>query len=140
MTRKNAVLAVVMVAAIFAAGLFALSSPSRNSARAFAEDTGQQLPAGVSVVAYREATGDNFLHTSRYWLLKGDPDSLRQLADGPDFAASLEDSRLALPDMPELFRKPWQPSDVVAGFEQDQGRGRWYWIFSGEREALYALD
>ena len=142
MVLRNFVLPIALLAAgtASAIGLYQWLSQPTDPTRAFVQHTGRVLPAGVSVVAYRERIEDNLFHTRRYWLLSGNRTNLRQLAIGPDFSSSLEDARLALPDMVELFGKPWRASDVIAGFEQDQGRGRWLWVFSGEREALYVLN
>jgi len=142
MALKKSVLAPALLAIgiTIAIGLNQWRSQPIDPTLAFVQYAGRNLPAGVSVIAYRERIEDNFFHVRRYWLLSGNPTNLRQLVNEPGFVSSLEDARFALPDMLELFGKHWQSSDIVAGFEQDQSRGRWVWVFSGEREALYALN
>ena len=140
MTRKaKALLAGVLVVGVMTY-LALWNHSNQDPTSSFTQNAGQRIPDGVSVIAYRELMDDALLHKSRYWLLRGEPAALRKLATDPKFGPSLEDARYALPNMPELFNRPWQASDIVAGFEQDHGRGRWYWIFKGEREALYAIN
>ena len=104
---------------------------------AFKSITGHVLPPGVRATAYAHHVNDNLFHTTHYWLLAGAPSELHQVIAGTEFARSDEDARQMLPDLQELFGVDWSPEQVVAGYEWELARNRWYYIFAGENRALY---
>ena len=104
---------------------------------AFRAITGRELPAGVRATAYSHEMNDNLFHTTHYWLLAGSPTALRQVTNGTGFAES-EDARYMIPDFLRLFGSSVAATQVVAGYEWELGRDRWYCIFSGETTAFYA--
>jgi hypothetical protein len=104
---------------------------------AFASITGRTLPVGVDALAYRREMADSFFHPTHYWLLSGNPDSLYQVIAGTGFERSDEDARWMVPDLAELFGSSLSKSQVVAGYEWELPRNRWYVIFEGEANALY---
>jgi hypothetical protein len=105
--------------------------------RAFVQITGRALPTGVHASAYRWSLNDNLFHVGHYWLLTGTSAELRQVMAGTSFAESTEDARWALPDVAHLFGRPRSAAQVAIGYEDNSPRNNWYWIFSGESEALY---
>jgi hypothetical protein len=100
--------------------------------------TGRQLPPGVHATAYASETTDNLFRRTHYWLLTGPPAALRQVTAGTGFAESLEDARATLPDVQRLFGVPLSGKDVVAGYEAELDRNRWFCIFADGTTALYA--
>jgi hypothetical protein len=103
---------------------------------AFASVTGRGLPPGVRATAYRRRMDDNLFHFTHYWLLAGEPNALHNVLGGTAFERSDDDARANLPDVSALFGVP--KPEVVAGYEWDTPRNRWYYIFEGEASALYA--
>lgn len=104
---------------------------------AFRAITGRELPAGVRATAYGHEMNDNLFHTTHYWLLAGSPSALRQVTNGTGFVES-EDAREMMPDLRGLFGVSTASTQVVAGYEWELGRDRWYCIFAGETTAFYA--
>jgi hypothetical protein len=104
---------------------------------AFTAVTGRTLPVGVHASAYRSRLSDNLFHATHYWLLSGEPDALKQVVSGTGFERSDDDARSMLPDMERIFDVSLSHSQVVAGYEWELPRNRWYLIFAGERNALY---
>jgi len=132
-------LTVTMLVTALAIGFGALQQYRRSYPElAFAQITGRTLPAGVRATAYGWEINDNFLHVSHYWLLTGSSVQLRQFASDTSLSESTEDARYALPDMPRLFGRPQLV--VAIGYEGDQPRNNWYWLFTGESEALYEYN
>jgi len=106
---------------------------------AFRQITGRPLPSGVLISAYASEMNDALFHTTHYWMLSGSPSALRQIVTGTEFRDSLDDARYSIPDLQKLFGDPRSSTEVVAGYEDDHsGRNRWYCIFTGETNALYA--
>lgn len=104
---------------------------------AFEAITGRSLPAGVTATQYGTDITDNLFHETHYWLLAGDASSLRRVTEGTGFFLS-DDAPHILPDMQDLFGLPLTSTDVVAGYEWELDRDRWFCIFRGEQSALYA--
>jgi len=104
---------------------------------AFRAITGRELPAGVHATAYSHEMTDNLLHTTHYWLLAGSPAALRQLTNDTGFVES-EDARDMVPDLRRVFGVSDVSTQVVAGYEWELDRDRWYCIFAGETTAFYA--
>lgn len=103
---------------------------------AFERITGRSLPSGVTVTQYRANITDNFFHVTHYWLLSGDASSLRRVTKDTGFTLS-DDAVHMLPDLQDLFGLPLTRADVVAGYEWELDRDRWFYIFRGEQTALY---
>ena len=122
----------VVVAWPFVRALYWRSHPEA----AFSSVTGGQLPEGVSATAYRGRVDDNLFHVTHYWLLSGEPQSIRAVVDSAPFARSDADARANLPDVAKLFGA--RRSALAAGYEWEAPRSHWYYIFEGEAEALYA--
>ena len=80
---------------------------------------------------------DNLFHTTHYWLLAGSRPALRQFTNGTGLVDS-EDAREIMPDLQRLFRVSGISTQVVAGYEWELDRDRWYCIFAGETTAFYA--
>lgn len=80
---------------------------------------------------------DAVLHTTHYWILRGNAASLRNVVRGTGFAES-GDARYMLPNMKALFGLALGESDVITGFEWELDRDGWYCIFRDEKTALYA--
>jgi hypothetical protein len=104
---------------------------------AFRAITGRELPAGVRATAYGHEMNDNLFHTTHYWLLAGSPSALRQVTNGTGFVES-DDARDMMPDLRQLFGVSGISTQVVAGYEWELDRDRWYCIFAGETTAFYA--
>lgn len=104
---------------------------------AFRAITGRELPAGVRATAYGHEMTDNLFHTTHYWLLEGSPSALRQVTSGTGFFES-EDAQHMMPDLRRMFGSSVAVTQVVAGYEWELGRDRWYCIFAGESTACYA--
>jgi hypothetical protein len=102
---------------------------------AYRSVTGAQLPPGVTATAYRTSMNDNLLHITHYWLLSGEPQSIRAVVESAPFARSDEDARAGLPAAAELFGA--RTFTLVAGYEWEAPRNHWYYIFEGEADALY---
>lgn len=109
----------------------------QNPDVAFRAITGRELPAGVRATAYRYEMNDNFLHTTHYWLLAGSPSGLRQVTNGTGFVES-NDAAFMMSDFQHSFGPGVVTTQVVAGYEWDLGRDRWYCILAGEKTACYA--
>ena len=104
---------------------------------AFRAITGRELPAGVRAKAYGHEMNDNLFHTTHYWLFAGSPSALRQVTNGTGFVES-EEARYMMPDLHRMFGDGVVATQVVAGYEWELGRDRWYCIFAGETTAFYA--
>ncbi|NJM55929.1 MAG: hypothetical protein HC841_08600 [Verrucomicrobiae bacterium] len=104
---------------------------------AFRAITGRELPAGVRAQKYGHEMNDNLFHTTHYWLLDGSPSALRQVTNGTGFVES-EDARWMMPDLHRMFGSEVVTTQVVAGYEWELGRDRWYCILAGETTACYA--
>ena len=104
---------------------------------AFREIIGRDLPAGVRARAYGHEMKDNLFHTTHYWLLGGSASALRQVINGTGFVES-EDARYMMPDLHSVFGGSVIATQVVAGYEWEADRNRWYCIFAGETTACYA--
>jgi hypothetical protein len=105
---------------------------------AFRQITGRPVPPGVRITAYASEVTDNLFHTTHYWMLAGSPSGLRQVIVGTGFGESVEDARGVMPDMNRLFGVHFSSTQVVAGYEWELAHDRWYYIFTGETNALYA--
>lgn len=103
---------------------------------AFRSITGRELPSGVRATAYSYKMTDNLFHTTHYWLLAGSPSALRQVVSGTDFVES-EDARHMVPNLRRLFGSGTEVAQVVAGYEWELDRDRWYFLFAGETTACY---
>ena len=95
------------------------------------------LPSGVRATAYGHEMNDNFVHTTRGWLLAGSPSAWRQVAEGTGFVES-DDARELVPDLRQWFGVSGAATQVVAGYEWELDRDGWYVIFAGETTAFYA--
>jgi hypothetical protein len=104
---------------------------------AFKAITGRELPTGVRATAYGHEMNDNLFHITHYWLLAGSPSALRQITNGTGFVES-DDARSMMPDLRRLFGVASFSTQVVAGYEWELDRDRWYCIFAGETTAFYA--
>lgn len=104
---------------------------------AFRAITGRELPSGVSATAYGSAMTDALFHTTHFWLLAGSPTALRQITNGTGFVES-EGARYMVPDLRRMFGGSVVATQVVAGYEWEIARDRWYCIFAGETTAFYA--
>jgi hypothetical protein len=104
---------------------------------AFRAITGRELPTGVRAMAYGHEMTDNLFHTTHYWLLAGSSSALRQVTNGTGFVES-DDAREMMPDLRQLFGVSAVSTQVVAGYEWELDRDRWYCIFAGETTAFYA--
>jgi hypothetical protein len=102
---------------------------------AFRQITGRPIPSGIQVTAYGSAMTDNLFHTTHYWLLTGSPSGLREIIIGTGFAES-EDG--GLPDMLQMFGVSLTETKIDKCFEWELDRDRWYFIFQGGTNALYA--
>jgi hypothetical protein len=111
--------------------------PAAPEAR-FRAVTGRDLPAGVHAIAYAGEQNDSLFHTTHYWLLSGSPSALRRVKDQTGFIDSLEDARWMLPDVKNLFGVCLSSKDLIAGYEREDGRDRWFWIFGDGTTAIYA--
>ena len=129
----TAVLLTALLLTLFIVDRIRTSDPSSN----FVSISGRGLPLGVTATHYGHRITDNVLHRTHYWILQGDADALRSIVDGTGFKES-EDAAYMLPDLKELFGLPLVESDVVAGFEWELDRDRWFCIFEGHRTALYS--
>jgi hypothetical protein len=105
---------------------------------AFKAITGRSLPPGVRSIAYTHKMTDNLFHTTHYWLLEGSPSALRQVTNGTGFQESLEDALIVASELHPLFGVTWPAKEIVAGYEWELDRDRWYCIFAGETNAVYA--
>jgi hypothetical protein len=110
-----------------------------NPEAAFVALVGTPVPSGVRVIKYASAVTDNIFHTTHFWLLEGDPDSLRKVATAPRFGRSDEDARWFLPEAGEQFKLNLTPEDLTEGYESDDPRNRWFFIFARPERAIYAL-
>jgi hypothetical protein len=128
----------LLVAGLFAALVAVWLSWQTDPRERFRDITGRDLPPGVRATAYANATTDNLFHTTHYWLLTGSPTELNRVTEGTGFEESLEDARWAVPDMRRLFDVPLSREDVVAGFEWEQDRDRWFCILGDGTTAVYA--
>ena len=104
---------------------------------AFRALTGRELPAGVNASAYGREMTDNLFHVTHFWLLTGSPSALRQVTNGTGFAES-EDAPHMLPDIGRVFGVSSVETQVIAGYEWELPRNRWYCIFAGGTNALYS--
>jgi len=108
--------------------------------RAFEHFTGRALPADVHATAYAWKPNDAMFSIGHYFLLSGSPSSLHRFTSGTDLVESTEDARWMLPDVNYLFGRALSKEQVVVGYEDDSPRNNWYWIFSGETEAIYVQN
>ena len=136
-TRKRvlgAAIVVIVLVALFGQSLVFHLFPTF----AFRHITRRPVPPGVRITAYESEVTDNLFHTTHYWMLTGSPSGLRQVIVGTGFEESLEDALGMMPDLSELFGVSLSSTQVVAGYEWELDRDRWYYIFAGETNALYA--
>jgi hypothetical protein len=126
-----------LIAAIAVGIALRLSYWQSNPRLAFEHFTGRPVPAGIQVRAYSSQANDNFFHFGHYFLLSGTRSSLRQFTVGTTLNESTEDARWMLPNIADLFDRSWTREQVVIGYEDNSPRNNWYWIFSGETEAVY---
>lgn len=145
MTKKAKAYKVVLIfsaaiAALFIGFLLRLSYWQSNPDRAFEHFTGRELPVGVHAVAYAWESNDALFHFGQYFLLSGSPSSLRRFTNGTGLVESTEDARWMLPDVNSLFGRSLSKEQVIVGYEDDSPRNNWYWIFSGETEAIYVQN
>ena len=103
---------------------------------AFESITGRTLPPGVVATHYGSELTDNVLHVTHYWVLSGDPASLRKVTEGTEFTLS-EDAILMASVMKEEFDSPLTKEDALVGYEWELDRDRWFIIFR-DGTALYA--
>lgn len=135
--RVMLLLAIVLVS-VFAWNFARDKYWHKHPASAFRTITKRELPTGVSAIAYAHQMTDAILHTTHYWLLTGTSSSLRQVTNGTGFSES-DDAQYCVPG-PAIFGVLNVSTQVVAGFEWGQylERDRWYVIFTGETNAVYA--
>jgi hypothetical protein len=112
---------------------------SANPASAFSALVGAPVPAGVHVTRYASAVTDNLFHTTHFWLLEGDVDALRKIAEGSSFGRSDEDASWTLPEAAAQFGMKVGPTDLAEGYEADHARNRWFLILKGQQRAIYVL-
>ena len=110
-----------------------------NPASAFSALVGAPVPAGVRVTRYASAVTDNFFHSTHFWLLEGDADALRKIAESSSFGRSDEDAAWALSEAAAQFGMKAGPTDLAEGFESDHARNRWFLILKGQQRAIYVL-
>lgn len=110
---------------------------SMNPGDTFLTITGRALPDGVVATRYGFKFEDNLFQRTHYWVLEGNTEGLRAVTEDSGFMLS-EDARFLLPDVQELFGLPFSREDILAGYEWELDRDRWYWIFRDQRVALYA--
>ena len=108
-----------------------------NPDAAFRAITGRELPIGVRAMAYTHKLTDNLFHTTHYWLLEGSPSALLQVTNGTDFEES-DDAFVMAPDLRRMFGVSIVSTQIVAGYEWELDRDRWYCIFAGRTNAFYA--
>ena len=108
--------------------------------RAFEQSTGQALPSGIQATKYAWAINDNFLHVAHYWVLTGSERQLNQFALNAGLGESTEDATWTLPDTQSLVGIPLRREDLVRGYEGDQPRNNWLWVFPGGNTALYEFN
>lgn len=136
-TRKRVIVLGTAPAALIA--LFGQSTVFHSFPEfAFSHITCRPVPPDVRITAYASRIADNLVHKTHYWMLAGSPSGLRQVIVGTGFADSLEDARAIMPDLGRLFGVSLSHTQMVAGYEWELGRDRWYCIFVGETNALYA--
>ena len=101
--------------------------------------TARELPLGIHAVDYNWEVNDNFFNVSHYWLLRGDGAALREFAHDAGLEQSTEDSKSALPVLSRRFALRRQPT-VLVGFEGNQPRNNWLWLFDDGSTALYEFN
>ena len=107
---------------------------------AYQQITGHTLPPGIRATAYNWAVNDNLFHVAHYWILTGSEADLRRFATAAELGESTEDARWTLPNLDDLFGDHRPRSAVAVGFEGDQARNNWLWIFDGRTEGLYEYN
>ena len=127
----------LLVAGLLTAAVAIWLSWKPDLGERFRAVTGRDLPPGVHATGYGKEMNDNLFHTTHYWLLNGSPTALQQVTKGTGFQESLEDARWAVPDMQKLFGVTLSRVDVVAGYEWEHNRDRWFCIFGDGTKALY---
>lgn len=108
--------------------------------RAFEQITGAALPTGLRATNYSWAVSDNFFHVSHYWLLTGSPTQIDQFARSAGLSESTEDAKSMVPDLQPLFGIAWTSNEVVRGYEGDQPRNNWLWMFSDGKTSIYEFN
>jgi hypothetical protein len=138
---KKVLLIVSILIGAFAIGIvLRFNYWQSNPDLAFEHFTGRAVPAGIKVTAYATEANDNILHFGHYFLLSGSPANLRQFTVGTTLKESTEDAQWMLPEVSNLFDRTWSREQVLVGYEDDSRRNNWYWVFSGESEALYVQN
>jgi hypothetical protein len=127
----------LLVACLLAAGAGIWLCRPVDPAERFRAMTGRELPSGVRAIACNAERNDNLFLATHYWLLTGSPSAVRHVIDGTGFAPSLEDARWAAPDIQQMFGLPLSRNDVVAGYEWELDRDRWFCIFGDGTTAIY---
>jgi hypothetical protein len=128
-----------LVAATVARSQLREKSLRADPVAAFTELTGQSLPSGVRVEKYRGTAGDNFFHTTYYWILEGDPEQLHKILVGTGFGRSDEDARWVAPSAASALEISLAPNDVVEGYEWERERDRWLLFVGPGSRAIYVL-
>jgi len=137
---RRALLASAILALTIFVGLLSIHVWARTHPDlAYHEITGRYLPPGVEVTAYNWTINDNLFHVGHYWLLSGSEKALRGFAFRAGLEQSTDDARWATPDMAALFGES-RKRTVVSGFEGEQPRNDWLWIFDGGTAALYEYN
>lgn len=143
MTRKWKIASwAASIGLLLAAGAYVLVVPVESFANPEAEFTtrvGLAVPAGVRIVQHASAINDNFLHTTHFWLLEGDPDALRTLVLNPRFGRSDDDAGWVVPGAAAQFGMKLGSKDLAEGYESDHPRNRWFLMLKGQRRAIYVL-
>jgi hypothetical protein len=137
---KVSLIFAALIAAVYIGIVLRLNYWQSNPDRAFEHFTGRAIPPGMHATAYSWETNDNLFHFSHYFLLTGSPSSLRRFTSGTGLVESTEDARWVLPDINYLFGRSLSKEQLVVGYEDDSPRNNWYWIFSGESEAIYVQN
>jgi hypothetical protein len=109
-----------------------------NPEWAYEHITGHHLPPGIHATAYDWKFNDNLFHVGHYWLLTGTDPDFRKLAAAVHLAESTEDARWALPG--NGLSAGHSRDSVATGFEGDQARNNWLWVFDGSTQALYEYN
>ena len=81
--------------------------------------------------------GDNFFHTTHYWLLEGTTADLRQVLVGTDFGRSDEDAKGVAPDAAVALATSIAIDDVIEGYERERSRDSWFLLLKGGTRAIY---
>ena len=139
-TRRVLLAIAALILALFVAVASMHAYRRANPELAYQQITGRKLPSGVHASAYNFQFDDSLLHIAHYWVLTGSEAELRRFAASASLGESTEDARWMLPDLSNLFGDRRTRDDVAVGFEGDQAKNDWLWVFKGGSDALYEYN